>query len=225
MLQGKCLAKLLGSAAVFLSYQFAGGEAQAAVPLTNPWGNDPVIVGAAMEDNQQKVVWWNEATGACFTDIVGNSTGLDQDYVVVGGNSDDFVPHHYLPSCNGQYRDNDLRYNGYYLDYHMGGGRDDLLPMSAGYGNTYFFGGSNSDKMSMIYPMGDMQGEAGNDEIVGDTGSGDKLFGGDGNDCLWDHSGVAAAYDCGPGWDAYNIYHSSCEVPVSNLSACQNHAS
>jgi hypothetical protein len=226
MFQGKWLAKLLGSAALLFSYQFAGGEAQAATPLTNPWGNDRVLVGAAMDNNQQKVVWLNMTTNACFTDIVGNSAGLDQDYVVVGGNSDDSAFHHYLSSACGIIQDNDLQYNGHYLDYHMGGGRDTLVPATSGAGNTYFFGGANSDYMYMAYQMGDLQGEDGNDDLFGFTGSADVLFGGDGNDCLADSSGVAAVFDCGPGWDAYyNIFHSSCEVPKSNSTDCQNHAS
>lgn len=88
-------------------------------------------------------------------------------------------------------------YGTSWLDLHGGLG-DDILWDGGGTHITFLYGEGGDDSVNQISTGGQANGNLGADVVYGMTsGNSDQLFGGLGNDCLWDSTNSWSIFNCG----------------------------
>ena len=194
------------SLAVMLAVSFLASSALAK-SVTTPFGAAAVEarVGSATINGvlNQYVIWKRKSDNLCSAVVVFNGAVFTEQLIVNGGGGDDtmivqgFFPENIV--CGQQV-----------IALGAPGANFQFLTLRGGNGNDALFGG---------VPATHLQGQAGNDIIIGGGGgafpiesqggsSGDsvemyglagdeRLIGQDGNDCLWDESSFASVFDCG----------------------------
>jgi Ca2+-binding RTX toxin-like protein len=177
---------------------FLGGDALAST-ASSPFGSStPVVAIIGSYNGQQIVQWQNQYTGACAQTVIGNASGLTDNWLIASGSGSDTI---YRKGWHPTFCGKDigeLVYNGHYLDIDAGGGNDWVTLQT---GDTWIYGGAGNDYMDSTDPYAHMYGQAGNDFVrsVSAFTDFDVLSGGDGDDCLEDMSWSAVSFDCGPG--------------------------
>jgi Ca2+-binding RTX toxin-like protein len=201
--------------------------AGAVITLTNPsaWGNDAVDIVVAKRSiagiDNIVVYWRRVSNNACASTVIG--IALNNDYVLQSAGGADYIqilqnvafPVNFC-GMNDLYNPADLMGTGHYFDI-VGGAGNDII--TVGNTNTWLSGGSGNDTLSSLNPDAHVWGDDGDDSLgTISTGSGEYLYGGDGNDCLTDWWNGAVTIDCGSGYDVYSGSSSSivgCEAQGS----------
>jgi hypothetical protein len=177
-----------------------------AVALTtapSPYASAKIYVGATSSGNTYVVFCNLAAAGVGALQQIGGPSGLFDNVQVLGGSG-----HDNIQVLNGSTSDSCAAglsqgpiYGTHYLDVYGGGG-DDSIDVEPPSGDTYSFGGAGNDVVWNFSSIGNIFGDAGDDELhlfSGATTKADGAQGGDGNDCLQDFSGTALIFDCGAG--------------------------
>jgi hypothetical protein len=211
--------------AAFAVLAASSGSAAARTVISNPFGVSvavDVIIGSKTNPSgavEQVVVWQQVGTDTCQTTVIGNASGLDDDYLVQLSNDRDLL---WIPasdwgvgSCLGH--GTTLSRAGHYIDVDMLAGNDDGNAI----GDTYLYGGTGNDRLRTFDPVGGVFGDDGDDTLSAESSSGteERLDGGNDNDCLDDFSQSSAFFDCGPGEDQFvgspTDGENNCEMPVN----------
>jgi hypothetical protein len=195
----------------------ASGSAQATQFATSPYAAAEIFVGQVFGGDTY-VTFCDKNSAEEASQQIGNSSGLfDHTHIEAGSGNDT------ITILNGSSSNpcaagliGAPNYGTKYLDAFGFAGNDTIESLTQGdthiygmggldfmvaYGpTTYQFGGDDRDRMHAFHW----------------TSSSDAMYGEGGNDCLWDLSGAAAAFDCGTGSDDY-------VTPApSNRSGCDN---
>jgi hypothetical protein len=171
--------------------------------LYSPFGSAPVTVkiGKSAQAPVQYVVWQRNSDRACQFTVIGNGSGLFDDYAVFGSPFADHIevvrPDLVTTFCNALLRE--LIYGGHFLDLFGGDGNDGLYSLSTG--DTSIFGGNGNDDIISAGSGAYLYGGDGNDDLIAThlAVNDEHLYGGAGYDCLEDRSGAATVVDCGSG--------------------------
>lgn len=187
-------------------------------------GSTTVSLPSGGTEVRQVIVWQTAATGACATTILGGPSGLFDDFHVHGSGGNDLleIQFWWLSTTKCGQTIDPLVYGGHYLDISGGPGNDVVSCLSRG--DTYVAGEDGNDGLYSDNPFGLLSGGAGNDSIFSDGGPEGReiVYGGDGDDCLSDHSGNAAIFDCGTGTDRLSTAN-GWHVP-DNAISCESFA-
>jgi hypothetical protein len=223
----KLLVAFVASATVHL---LAGsGSALAVTEVRSPFGSSPVqaFIGSSpslpfqIGGPFQIILWRRLSDSACLGTVIGNESGLFDDYEVLASSGNDRI--RILPTGDSNtpfcgVSMNGLIYGGHYLDLFGLGGNDQL---STGNGDTWMWGQDGDDSL-ISNGFGVMYGGAGNDVLVAISAifNNEALFGENGNDCLEDRNAAALSFDCGAGTDRYVTFFgtpisTNCETPIS----------
>jgi Ca2+-binding RTX toxin-like protein len=195
----------------------SAGDAQAQIVVGNPWGNAPMNVYIGMSGGVAKAVFLNRSTNACATSLLGNGSGLTNDFLIMGGSDMDFLivvgglaPR--FDVCGTSVFS--LSFNGHFLDVSGNGGVDFVFN---GTGDSWAYGGEGNDTVQTFSPVGNAFGENGNDRVFGTSAvSSDRLFGQAGDDCLEDSGNAHNAFDCG----GHNV-HDYFVSPATGALGCE----
>jgi len=194
-------------------------DAHALNTRNNPYGNQntTVIVGAL---GSNIVVLYKTDDLNCSFEVIGNeTTGLSGDWQFNGGNGADYMlevaPGQVLSVCD----DVELtapHYRGRFVTFYGFGGNDTLV----GYTNTNLIGGPGNDTLISEYAGAFLSGGDGDDLLYTnsfDWPGAENVFGGAGNDCLFDANSSARTIDCGgQAGDRSNLANSTCPQLVSS---------
>jgi hypothetical protein len=193
------------------------GDAQAQVILNNPWGNAPMNVYVGMSGGVAKAVFLNRTTSACAFSTLGTSSGLTNNFEIIGGGDMDFL---IVAGGLGTRFDvcgtsvTSLSYNGHFLDVNGNGGNDFVFP---GTGDSFGLGGEGNDTLQQFSPIGQLVGGNGDDRVFGTSGvTTDRLFGQGGDDCLDDPGNAHSTFDCGT-----QNFHDFFVSPASGALSCE----
>jgi Ca2+-binding RTX toxin-like protein len=202
--------KLLVVGVLALGFAMAR-PAMATTDLYPPYGSQPVsaMIGSYTGRNSQGVsityqvvLWQNKSSGACQFTVIGNGSGLNDNYIVHGTSGADRL---YIQGgtnwfCATYYTIRPLVYGGYYLDVTGAAGND--IVENGGPGDSFVYGGDGDDGVSSWSAYGVIAGEDGNDSLYSENLN-QVVVGGAGNDCLYSASGSAQTFDCQDGSDSW----------------------
>jgi len=169
------------------------------------------------------VAFSRNSDGSCTTNTVGDTSGLTDDLVINGGSAADTmvnVYNAYVSLCGLSFTQ--ANFNGHTVTVYGKGGADKIW--IGGAGNDSAYGGGGNDWIRTLNPDGTISGEDGNDTLMSDSmsGSNDRTYGGNGDDCLEDQSQSASTFDCGAGNDkafySYPAYRQNCENTSSSCN-------
>jgi hypothetical protein len=215
---------LAAAAGMFLIHAaFNSSDARAEIIISSPWGSSTGFTAfVGMSGGVAKVVFQNHLTSACSSTTIGTASGLNNDYLIVGGNDTDFLIGvgglaSLYTVCGTSITP--LAYNGHFLDMDGGSNTDLVFP---GTGDSFGYGSDGDDLMQTFSPIGIILGGNGADDMYGTSAvTTDAIYGEGGDDCLTDDGNAHSTFDCG-GQTTHDYYVSpasgavSCEVSVSS---------
>lgn len=175
-----------------------------ATTLTNPFGSRPVTAYVGSDSAGQWIGWKDQIFGACHWDWIGDTTGLNDNYLVYGGAGADgiFVVSTPITFCG--YPLGVPSYGGRFMTIMGNGGNDKLW--SPGTLDTNIDGGGGNDWIMSGRGSSFLYGDVGNDLIFGSgSGYGGEKYGNWGDDCLF----IAVTLErtravCGEGTDRWS---------------------
>jgi hypothetical protein len=191
-------------------------DAYAVTTKGSPFGNTQVRVRVGSDADGQWIAWQNLLSGECAWDWIGDTTGLNDDYLVASGmETDNLAIMHTVETVCGWPIGVPL-YNGRSLDLFGYGGHDTMSSLTTL--DTWIYGGADNDWIVSDKGNAYLYGSFGIDLIVaGGSGFGGKQRGEAGNDCLYIKAPLAPALmSCGDGiadyWAGPGTRPADCEV-------------
>ena len=188
----------------------------AATTKGSPFGNAPVSVRIGSDPEGQWIGWQNQTTGECAWDWIGDTTGINDDYLVASGQGNDSLVVQTTLATFCGYPIGIPRYNGHVLDLYGYGGNDFLSSPTTL--NTSIFGGEGNDWITSGNGIATLKGFNGDDLILASgSGFGGRYYGEAGNDCLFIKPTLAPALmTCGDGtadrWSGPGTRPATCEI-------------
>jgi Ca2+-binding RTX toxin-like protein len=192
------------------------------------WNNLNVSATVGYQFNVAQVVCFTASGKEPVVYSLGGPSGLNDDYLIAtnsGNDSVDVVSSTSLIACGrtlhplvyGKRPDGRSRR----LDVSTRQGNDRI---SCGKELSNCDGAQGDDLLFAASPIGTIRGGSGKDKLVGHPvfGTGDRLSGGSGNDCLNDPGNDHSLFDCGSGTDLFVTPASGaidCETPVNSCPA------
>ncbi len=212
-----------------LAGQPAAPRASTIVTINSPYGKTTPVLAAigTYQGSGQYILWQNKLTQECHFTRIGDPQGFIWPYFEI-------VTSDAATAKAGSFDDEVTIVSDAFETYCSNFGARRALGPPLSTGGFSVSGGEGRDYMENLRGSNTLDGEGGNDYLIGRDlfgGDGDdvlvsyaaddveNLRAGAGDDCIYDASGRAAYVFCGEGADSYSTgltseYMDSCEKPV-----------
>jgi Ca2+-binding RTX toxin-like protein len=190
---------------IIVASAILSSEASALMIRTDPWGNasSTAYVGAYPPTGTHYLVWI-DSSNQCFWYTLGGSSGFSEDIEIFGQGGNDTLIVIRWPETICGFSMTTPNYNGHWVAMFGEAGNDGLV---SGLGNTTIMsGGAGHDWIETERANAWLDGGSEDDYLWNGatSGSGGMSHAGDGNDCLWVHSGQSpSTMSCGGGTDQW----------------------